>query len=264
MWKFPLVRPRFAPGPGERYGPRHLQPLARRLYSRLSRLTGYDLRSILPLRIDQISEQIAEIVRKEPRVKWGFYESSVHAVYRPPLFSTRDFSLSRQAREAAMWLFSRGSRTSLGQHETLHGLSSLLYPLPSSRVSPASPNALHSFEESFASLGQRASSKPELAFLPHLNQVYQKHGQDALLALLVQRNRLRHPGSVQLVLKRLFDKGYLSSKGFTMQGEEWFAKRARRNVANTLRMVRFNRKERGLPGVFTPRKVRVKPAVLQA
>lgn len=203
--RYPLARPAFLPKVGERFQPRHLQPLPRRLFERISELTGIPLQKLLPIRIG-LNEHPKPLKTKQ----LGKYVPSIHAIKMPSVFDPTQLRRTyHRIRHAAIM----GPRTSLGQHEQIHSVHGLFDASPGSVISEAIssageyPRTVQAFEKEAFSL---------------VNRFYYKYGADGLLVLMAINRRVEKLDDAERIEKQLLAQGVLAKGGLTKLGKVFF------------------------------------------
>ncbi len=253
MHYLPFVRPRFAPKEGEKYELKHLQPTARKLFERTSELTKIPVKVLLPWKMNKRKnlrkiglEHIATGLRGYSPGGVPQYLDRFHLVYRPIIHSMWPYPFYRQFVELVVPAL-QGFRNSATQHEHIHALTNLLGRKRADRVDAFIHKGI---EESFANLGIMDGyyeEQYEKEARSNVGNVHSTFGTDGLLALMASREEIKVPSDIPGVAGKLGRKGYLNEKGFTPEGEKWFAKRARLRILKKLVQIRKHRRECDLP-----------------
>lgn len=243
LHRFPFVRLKLPPKKGAKYKVGHLQPLSKMLYQRLSELTGIELEKLLPYR------DFGDPNRIPGHFIPGAYLSSTHSIalvdrlepfylLNPslPLVEFLDFVL-------------RGPKTNTNQHEQMHGVVNLLQHNPNEEVEEAIAMAGgYSFSRFSATGAFKHLTKESRGLQKTVNGFYKNHGVDGLLALIAKSHEVSSSEEINILKAQLVEKGYLSGKGFTESGEQWFKKVCpSKNISAKISDMNKTRKERGLP-----------------
>ena len=239
--QFPVVRPVFLPRIGSQYKLHNLQPLPKKLYLRLSQITDIPIAELLPWRLDHVRMRIDVM---------GYaasYLGFLHGISQPSLFSLTHNDPKKVG--PAIFL-KQGFKTSLGQHEQLHSLCSIM-----------GAEHRNTLGEHFSNVGSRKTAQnniyPEL--ISPINGFYHKYGIDGLLALFAVSKNLKHerraaPKTVaelaellQNAAIQIKQSGYLSPQGFTRQGLDWFKQMVpTKEVSERITRIKTARKGAGL------------------
>lgn len=236
--KFPFVKPRFLPRAGRKFELKHLQPLPRALYERVSDLTRIPLRELLPRRQVLPGPNATTPDYFHNLLGGAAYEPYIHSITYAGYLNPLSLLANLFDRVAA------GIKTSFTQHETMHSLHFLLTPL----IDRHRRKGFTYFLEVVANAGQYRIANPYPAFQHGVNDFYRKYGVDGLLAVMVAKPAPLKSAHVRNLERKLLEKGILSSKGFTLAGVRWFRKTLpTEKLLERLDSIRKNRESSGLP-----------------
>jgi len=238
----PRVRPRFLPRVGEKFQLRHLQPLAREAYERLAELTGKSVDELLPLRLPNKYKGLLATMKT-----WGAYNRETHGIMQPSMFHWRE--LPRLHKTVKTYLHAGGG-SSVGQHEALHGIFTLLHQEKSDSIPLEVEHILTNTGQRRGFRGETKTTRDLSPFLEAekfasqaRNEVYEHYGIDGILALIVNADKINHADDITKIPRQLKKRGLLEKNGLTERGKKAFEKEYTTKITAWLELVRRKRTE---------------------
>ncbi|HLC79643.1 MAG TPA: hypothetical protein VJG83_04440 [archaeon] len=223
--KFPFPFHKKLPKPGKRLELDHMPTLARQLYKRLSELTGIPTKELMPWRGNM-----------PPIYKGPEYKVNQHSIWvHSPISHFAHIFLGGYL---APFLLG-GPKTSLLQHENIHGIINLMdRSIENIREEPyANIGALRVFGVGISGI----------KFQHKVNEFYRKYGTDGLLALFSSIKNIQNLHDLDKLEKMLVEEKILTSAGFSDKGIKWFKEKTPAvNIREKLRIIKEMRGKRGL------------------
>lgn len=222
--RFPFAEFQRLPKVGQKFEEKHLTELSKKMYTRLSELTGIPVKRLLPW-------------RGEPSMT-GEYSRPTHAVSTQ---SKLRFLTVMPLADLIVFL-AEGPKTNTTQHEHIHSIINLF------DQSELLRGQIMRKDEYYAKAGAyRASAGTGFRFQHRVNEFYRKFGVDGLLALYSNARKMEKWQDLDKFEHDLRRENILTSEGFTPKGIEWFKSRVpAHDIEERLKKIHEERKRHGL------------------